>query len=145
MLEFYRTNCSRTAFPTHFVVPESDWLGLGQQIPVLSGGAAFLTRKQIIENSFKSVTGIDVQIMPTIYGMPDYNSSRGLGSGSGLNRYVMYKYDKNVLKQDMAVPLMVTNPGTIDNFQFQCAGVSQHSGVAAFKPTQICYFDYAAA
>lgn len=144
IIEYYRANCSRTAYFTHFIVPESDWNGLQQLIPVLSGGAAFLSRKQILEVAFKGVSGLDVQIMPTIYGMPTYNASRGLGGGSGLNRYVAYKYDKNVLRQDMSVPLMMTNPGTIDNFQFQCAGVSQHSGVAAFKPTQICYFDFAA-
>jgi hypothetical protein len=44
---------------------------------------------------------------------------------------------------DIPVDITVTQPNTLNNFQFQDAAYGQYTGVAAYKPLEVLYFDRA--
>lgn len=43
---------------------------------------------------------------------------------------------------DIPVDLTITQPNTVNNFQFQDAGYGQYTGVGVMRPLEVLYFDY---
>lgn len=134
----YQNNCSYTAMPTHFLIPQDDWLGLAS--PVASG-YPFNSKLEYLKKAFAEIVPGGVKVMPIVYGIPAYNKDV-INSGTGLHRYCMYRYDPETLRMDIPVDYTVTQPNSMNNFNFQDAGYGQATGVGVYRGLELLYFDF---
>lgn len=134
----YQSNCAYTAMPTHFVIPQDDWLGLSAPV---SPTYPFNSKLEYLKKAFAEIVPGGVKLLPLVYSIPSYNNSV-LGSGSGLHRYAMYRYDPESIRLDIPVDYTVTQPNTLNNFQFQDAGYGQFTGVGVYRSLELLYFDF---
>lgn len=135
--ENYRSNCARTAKPTHFIIPESDYNGLASQVSAQFPIKSIL---ELLEGMFKTITGNSAfKILPISYADPSF-------SGGHLSklRYVLLNYDEESVRMDIPVDYTNTLANSIDNFSFQNVGYAQFTGVLAIRPLEMLYFDGAA-
>jgi hypothetical protein len=141
VIEAYRANCNRTAEPTDFYIPEDDWNGLLSM--VTTAGYSAVSKLEYLKKAFTE-SGIagGVTMRKCAYGMPSYNASYGLNGGSGYQRYVMLRKDRDTLRMDVPVNYTSTQPNSINNFQFQNAAYGQFTGVVAYRPLEVLYFDF---
>lgn len=133
LIEAYRSNVNRTAWPTHFIIPESDYNGLASQA---SPDFPVKSVLQLLEETFQIITRKkDFKILPLAYGDAAY-------SGFAFQQYVMLNYDEESLRMD--IPLQYTNTlaNSLDNFSFQNVGYGQFTGVLAYRPLELMYFQY---
>lgn len=133
VLETYRANAQRTAWPTHFIIPESDYLGLAtpssDTFPVKS-------KLELLQDTFKIMTkNPNFQILPLAYGDATYN-------GFDLQKYVLLNYDEQTIRMDIPVNYTNTLANSVDNYMFQNVGLGQFTGVGAYRPREILYFQY---
>lgn len=133
ILGVYRANCAYTTFPTHFVIPESDYLGLAgassPDFPIKSTLALLL-------ETFRTMTMNDnFQILPCAYAENSVMSD-------SLFRYSLYNYEEESLRMDIPVDYTSTLANTVDNFSFQNVGYGQFTGVNAYRPKEIMYFTH---
>lgn len=130
----YRANCNYTAYPTHLVIPESDFLGLvspiSPQFPVNS-------KLEYLLNAFKVAVPGGIKLLPSVYAQSTYNSDYGVG----LNRYAMYRYDPESIRMDIPVDFTTTQANTMNNFSFQDAAYGQFTGTQVLRQLEILYFD----
>lgn len=134
----YQANCNYTAFPTHFIIPQDDWLGLA--VPV-STTNPINSKLEYLKKAFAEIVPGGVKMLPSPYSIPSFNSNI-LGGGAGLHRYCMYRYDQETLRMDIPVDFTATQPNTVNNFQFQDAAYGQFTGVGVYHPLEILYFDF---
>jgi len=133
ILEQYRSNCARTAWPTHFIVPESDYNGMASQA---SADFPVISVLKLLEDMFKVITqNQSFKILPLSYGDVAYNSI-------GKQCYVLLNYDEEAIRMDIPVDYTNTLANSIDNFSFQNVGYGQFTGVLAYRPAEILYFQY---
>lgn len=133
MLNVYRANCNRTAWPTAFVIPESDYLGLATPS---SANFPLKSILQLMLETFQIMTGNkDFKILPLAYGDPAYNSL-------GVHRYALLNYEEESLRMDIPVDYTNTLANSIDNFSFQNVGYGQFTGVMAYRPQELYYFSW---
>jgi Uncharacterized protein conserved in bacteria (DUF2184) len=133
VIEAYRSNCQRTAWPTHFIIPESDYNGLASQS---SPDFPIKSVLQVLEETFQIITRKkDFKILPLAYGDNAY-------SGLGHQVYVLLNYDEESLRMDIPVDYTNTLANSLDNFSFQNAGYGQFTGVLAYRPLEMLYFTY---
>jgi hypothetical protein len=140
VLEAYRENCQRTAMPTHFIIPESDFLGLAtpssSQFPIKS-------KLQLLEETFRTITQKpDFKILPLAYADAAYHAD--VQTIAGKQVYTLLNYDEKSIRMD--IPLNYTNTlaNSLDNFSFQNVGYGQFTGVLAYRPLEMLYFQYTA-
>lgn len=135
VIEKYRSNSSRTAMPTHFVIPESDYNGL--TIPT-SSATPLISMYQLILDAFKMVTqNPQFQIKPCAYA--DFANSGGALSAQ---TYALYNYDEDSLAMNIPVDYTSTLANSINNFSFQNVGFGQFTGALAYRPAEMIYFTY---
>ena len=133
ILNDYRTNCARTAWPTHFTIPESDYLGLA--IPS-SSTYPLKSILQVLEETFQTMTkNKGFKIMPCAYGDQAY-------SGLGVQRYALYNADESSIRMDIPVDINSTLANSLDNFSFQNVAFGQFTGVMAYRPLELMYFQF---
>ena len=133
VLDAYRVNCKRTAWPTHFTMPESDYLGLAG-----ASNADFPLKSvlQVLEETFQTMTSNKAfKILPLAYGDAAYNDL-------GKQRYALYNAEEESIRMDVPVDYTNTLANSIDNFSFQNVGYGQFTGVLAYRPLEIMYFQY---
>ena len=133
VLNVYRANCNRTAWPTHFIVPESDYLGLAtpssDQFPIKS-------RLELMQETFAIMTGNKAfKVLPSAYGDKAY-------SKASVQKYVLLNYDEESIRMDLPVDYTNTLANSIDNFSFQNVGYGQFTGVLAYRPLELYYMQY---
>ena len=133
VLDVYRKNCNRTAWPTHFIIPESDFLGLAS--PASSSFPIRSTLDLLLE-TFKVMTkNANFQILPCSYCDKTY-------SGLGVQRYVLLNYEEESLNMSIPVPYTSTVANSINNFSFQNVAYSQFTGVNVLRPLELLYLDF---
>lgn len=133
IVEAYRSNCQRTAWPTHFIIPESDYNGLASQA---SPDFPIKSTLQLIEEMFQVITrNKSFKILPLAYGDVAY-------SGYSFQQYVLLNYDEESLRMDLPLNYTNTLANSLDNFSFQNAGYGQFTGVLAYRPLEMMYFQY---
>lgn len=131
----YQSNCAYTAYPTHFVIPQDDWLGLATPV---SSSFPFNSMLEYLKKAFDEIVPGGIKIIPNVYGI----GSSVYGGGSiGHHRYAMYRYDPESIRMDIPVDFTVTQPNTYNNFQFQDAAYAQYTGVLAYRQLELLYFD----
>lgn len=135
VLDLYRTNCNRTAWPTHFTIPESDYLGLASpasaQFPIKSV-------LEQLEETFKIMTkNSNFKIQPCAYADLAYHTD--ISALVGKNVYALYNADEESLRMDIPVDYTNTLANSIDNFNFQNVGYGQFTGALAYRPAEMLY------
>lgn len=133
VLEDYRANCDRTAWPTHFTIPESDYLGLAGPS---SADFPLKSVMEVLQDTFRIMTkNNDFKIMACAYADTAYNDL-------GVQRYALYNSEEESLRMDIPVDYTSTLANSIDNFSFQNVGFGQFTGVLAYRPKEMLYFQY---
>lgn len=138
VLNDYRQNCARTAMPTHFIIPESDYLGLAapssSEFPIKS-------KLQLLEEVFQVTTGKkSFKILPLSYADAEYHV--GVTAIEGKQVYTLLNYDEESIRMDIPLDYTNTLANSLDNFNFQNAGYGQFTGVLAYRPLELLYFQY---
>lgn len=129
----YRDNNDRTAYPSRFIMPESDYLGMASQA---SADFPMMTKLALITQMFKDITQKgDFQVLPLSYSDAKY-------SGYTFQQYVLLNYDEQSIRTDIPVDYTSTLANSIDNFSFQNVAYGQFTGVQAYRPKEIMYFQY---
>lgn len=133
IVEAYRANCNRTAWPTHFIIPESDYNGLASQA---SPDFPIKSTLQLLEEMFQVITrNKSFKILPLAYGDVAY-------SGFSYQQYVLLNYDEESVRMDLPVDYTNTLANSLDNFMFQNVGYGQFTGVMSYRPLEMLYFQY---
>ncbi len=140
LINAYRSNCQRSAWPNRFVIPESDYLGLASQA---SADFPIKSTLELLEEAFKLNTrNADFKIMPLAYGDAAYHAD--VTSIAGKQVYALYNSEEESLRMDIPVDYTNTLANSIDNFSFQNTGYGQFTGVLAYRPLELMYFTYTA-
>lgn len=133
VVEAFRSNCARTAWPTHFIVPESDYNGMAAQT---SPDFPIKSILQLLREMFQEVTqNKEFKILPLAYGDSSY-------SGLGVQRYVLLNYDEKSVRMDIPVDYTGTLANTLDGFNYQNVAYGQFTGVLPYRPLEVLYFSY---
>lgn len=136
LVEKYRTNCARTAWPTHFIIPESDYNGLAAQA---SPDFPIKSTLQLLEEALQVITrNKSFKVLPLAYGDALYNQEFGINK----QRYILLNYDEESLRMDIPVDYTNTLANSIDNFSYQNVGYGQFTGVMTYRPLELMYFSY---
>ena len=135
LLEAYRTNCNRTAYPNTFVIPESDYNGLVNQ---MSETYPLRTKLEVLTQALAQATmRPDFKILPSAYAMKSNNTAV-----INKNRYVLYNKAPDTIILNVPLDFTVTLPGTANGFDYTSAAYSRFTGVTALRPLEVLYFDY---
>jgi hypothetical protein len=134
ILGAYQSNCAYTTFPTHFIIPQDDYVALATPV---SPTYPVVTKLTYLKDAFDKIVPGGVKILPSAYGI----GSTAVGSTLGHHRYAMYRYDPESLRMDIPVDYTVTQPNTLNNFQFQDAAYGQFTGVGVYRNLELLYFD----
>lgn len=133
VVEAYRSNVNRTAWPTHFIIPESDYNGLASQA---SPEFPIKSTLQLLEEMFMVITrNKNFKILPLAYADKAY-------SGFTYQIYTLLNYDEESLRMDIPLDFTNTLANSLDNFSFQSAGYGQFTGVLAYRPLELLYFTF---
>jgi hypothetical protein len=134
ILGAYQANCAYTTFPTHFVIPQDDYVALAAPV---SSTYPVVSKLTYLKDAFDMIVPGGVKIMPSAYGI----GSASVGSTIGFHRYAMYRYDAESMRMDIPVDYTVTQPNTLNNFQFQDAAYGQFTGLGVYRVLELLYFD----
>lgn len=138
IVEAYRNNNNRTAFPTHFIIPESDYNGLASQA---SPQFPIKSTLQLLEETFQVITrNKGFKILPLAYADAAYHSD--VTQIVGKQVYVLLNYDEESVRMDIPLDYTNTQANSIDNFAFQNAGYGQYTGALAYRPLEMLYFQF---
>lgn len=133
VLNLYRANCARTAMPSNFTIPESDYLGLATPT---SDVFPILSKLDLLQNTFRSMTmNKNFKLLPCAYGDSAYNTF-------GKQCYALYNNDEESLRMNVPVDYTNTLANSINNFSFQNAAFGEFTGVLAIRPAELYYFKY---
>lgn len=133
ILNVYRAANGRTAWPTHFVVPESDYLGLAG--PASSDFPIKSVLEQLLETLRFMTKNPNFKVMPCAYGDVAY-------SGQTYQQYALYNADPKSLRMDLPVDFTATLANSVNGFQFQNVAYGQFTGVKAYRPLEMYYFRF---
>ncbi len=138
VVEAYRSNNNRTAWPTHFIIPESDYNGLASQA---SPDFPIKSTLQLLEEMFQVICrNKSFQILPLAYGDAAYHAD--VATIAGKQVYVLLNYDEESLRMDVPLDYTNTLANSIDTFSFQNVGYGQWTGCLAYRPLELLYFTY---
>jgi hypothetical protein len=137
VLTVYRQNCENTAYPNMFVVPESDWNGLGNPFPQ---SVAQITILEYLTKMFKDMTmNQNFKILPMAYA----NAANMAKRGENLNRYALYNYDTDSLVFNIPVDFNIISGLIVDGITFPQTAIGQYSGVLVKRVPELLYLDRA--
>lgn len=140
LVSAYRSNANFTAWPTHFIIPELDYNGLGALVPGTVGTYP-VSMLEYLRKMFAEITrNPNFKILPCAYADEGNNVTV---SGLNKNRYTLMRYDEDTIRMDVPVPYANTLQNTINGFQFQNAGYGQYTGAFAYRPLELLYLDWA--
>lgn len=138
LIESYRNNCQRTAWPDLLTIPESDYNGLSSQA---SAQFPIKSTLELLEEAFKLTTrNKNFRIMPLAYGDAAYHSD--VASIAGQQVYTLSRMDEESLVMNVPVPYTNTLANSLDNFNFQNSGYGQFTGVLTLRPLELMYYQF---
>lgn len=128
----YWINCNKTAMPDTFLMPTTDYLGLGSFV---AENQPLINKLEFLEKAFKLVTrNPNFKVESVQYGDKADNSLTK-------NRYALYKNDARTLEMNIPIDYTSTSFASGNNFDFASVAYGQFSGVIAKRPAEILYFD----
>lgn len=135
-IQRYRANCNYTAYPTHFVVPESDYNGMAAQSSPTYPLKSVL---QLLEEAFQTICrNKNFKILPLAY-CDIANAGGSLPAAAATCMYAFLNYDEESIRMDIPLDYTNTLANSLDNFMFQNAGYGQFTGVLAYRPAELYY------
>jgi len=135
-IQAYRANCNYTAYPTHFVIPESDYNGLAVQSSPQFPMKSVLA---LLEEAFQIICrNKNFKILPLAYA-DAANAGGALNPGAASCQYTFLNYDEESIRMDIPLDYTNTLANSLDNFMFQNAGYGQFTGVLAYRPAELYY------
>jgi hypothetical protein len=138
LLADYFTNSNNTVLPDTFIMPMSDYLGMG--VPY-SGTFPVTSMLQYFIQMFREITqNPNFKVMGVLYA--NQASNTGYWRTGGTNRYVLYRKDPEVIRMVLPVDLILNAPATPNNFNWEGVGVGQFTGAVAYRPAEIRYYDW---
>jgi len=140
IVEQYRSNCQRTTFPTHFVIPESDYNGIAS---TASPDFPIKSTLELLQETFRTICmNPDFRILPLAYADGAYGIYKNLPVNQQLQIYTLYRSDEESLRMDIPVPYTTTVPNSTDNYTLQNVGYGEYTGVMAYRPLEMMYFTF---
>lgn len=139
LYNLYRINAVHTTEPTHFIMPESDYNGL-----ISSSNINFNIRSKLsfLTELFVSMTGNkNFKILKNNYADKATNVQPQFGA-INKNVYTLLNYDEESLRMDVPVDYTSTVQNTTDGFEYSNVGYGQHTGVVAYRPLEMLYFQW---
>ena len=137
VLVAYRQNNEGTAFPNKFVIPESDFLGLGNPFP---GSVAQITMLEYLLKMFQTMTmNSNFKILPMKYCQAQYLKRRG----ENVNRYALYNDDFDTLRFGIPVDFNIIPGLVVDGLNYPQTAIGMYSGMLLNRPRELVYFDQA--
>jgi hypothetical protein len=134
--ERFRANCSRTADPKVFVMPEADWNGLATYS---DPSFPLRTKLEILQTAFQTLTGnAGFKVLKCAY------CDKANFDGTN-NRYVLHSNDPESLVLNVPLAFTSTAAGTTNGFTFEMASYMQFTGMIAPRPAELYYFSNTAA
>lgn len=130
LLNAYRANANRSAWPTHFIIPESDYLGLAS--PVSADFPIKSVLEQLEETFMIMTKRKDFKILPCAYG-------EASNFADGLQHYILENADEESVRMDIPVDYTNTLANSLDSFSFQNVGYGQFTGCMAYRPLEMLY------
>ena len=138
VVEAYRSNNNRTAYPTHFIIPESDYNGLAATV---SPDFPIKSILELLIEMFRTVTmKPGFKILPLAYADAAYHT--GASTIVGKQVYTLLNYDEESIRMDIPLDYTNTLANSFDNFNFQNTGYGQFTGVGLYRPLELLYFQY---
>lgn len=135
ILGLYQANNGYTAMPTHFAIPQSDYLGLATPSSPTFPLKSIL---DILMETFQTMTGNkNFKVLPLPYADATVN-------GGSNQIYTLYNYQEESLRMDVPVAYTNTLANSINNFSYQNVGYAQLTGVLAYRPAELMYFQFPA-
>ena len=131
VVEKFRANCERTAYPTRFVIPESDYNGLASQV---NPQFPIKNKLQMIKEAFDTICPTPVEILPCVYSDKNYNKI-------GATRYALYNKDFDTIRLQKAIDYTPTMMNNIDGWQIVNTAFARTFGVLLNRPKEVLYFD----
>jgi len=136
ILDVYRQNCKSSAWPTHLLVPESDYLGLAT---ASSPSFPLKSILQYMQETLQTMTNNkSFKILPCRYA--DTVANGGQQASNPI--YVLYNYAEESLRMDIPVDYTNTLANSLNNFSFQNAAYGQFTGVQPYRPAEMMYISY---
>lgn len=133
VIEAYRANCNRTMWPTHFIIPESDWNGLTSQA---SADFPIKSTLELLQDAFRTATrNKNFEILPLAY-------CDNAQSGLGYQQYVLMHHDEESVKMTLPLDYTTTLANTINGFDYQNVAYGQLTGVLVVRPLSMLYFQF---
>jgi len=133
IIEAYRVNSDRTAMPSHFIMPESDYNGMAapfSDFPIKS-------KLQVLQEAFAVVTqNPQFKILPCAYADAAYSDSV-LSSA----RYTLLNYEEESVRMNIPVDYTTTMANTLNGLSFENAAYGQFTGVQALRPKEMLYLE----
>ena len=134
LLSAYFTNSNQTAMPNVFIIPTSDYLGLG--VPV-SGTYPVISKLEYLLNALKRLTrNPNFEILPLAYAEASLN-----GRGLTKDRYVLYRNDPETLSMSIPVDFTMLEADTSNKINWTQPAYGQYSGVLINRPREVLYLD----
>lgn len=132
--EYFKAS-GNTVMPDTFVIPMSDFMGLGvavdEQYPV------FTTMWTRLNDVFKQMTGNqNAEVIPLVYCEPEFNN--------GNYKYVLYRKDFDTLRAYNPYTYNVVQGATVDGINYQNTAFSRMSDVFVNRPAEMLYMTFAA-
>lgn len=138
LIAAFWTSSRSTKLPTHFIMPMVDYLGLQVPFPG-SAGTYPVPVLKYLEDAFQKICGPDFKIIGNAYADATNNNAR---RALNKNVYALYRYDQEAFRMDIPVDFTVTQPNSVNNFQFQDVGYGQMTGLQFFKPLETLLFQF---
>ena len=133
----FRVNCAYTAMPTHFIIPETDYNGL---VAPVAEGFPINSKLEYLTQALATATQNPAfKVLPLSYADKTVNNTL---VGLNKNRYTLLNYDEDSVRMDIPVNYTNTLQNTINGMQFQNVGYGQFTGVKAYRPLEMLYFDF---
>jgi hypothetical protein len=141
IMEEFRLNNNRTAYPRLFIVPESDYNGMTSQ-----ASAQFPVKSvlHLLQDAFRE-TCMDPEFKILPCGYCD-SATRGsaIPALNGQQIYMLHTMDEESIRMDIPVDYTSTLANSVDNFGLQNVGYGQFTGAYAYRPLEAYYFTFPA-
>jgi len=142
LLDAYWSNSNNTVLPDTFLIPSSDYLGLGDFVGDTGVTNPLILKIEVIENMLKKMTRNEkFKVNMVAYCDSARNACRGITK----NRYVLYRNDPKTLKMSIPIDINILEANTADGFNWSQGGYGQYSGVLVSRVPEILYLDETAA
>ena len=131
----YLSNTNGTILPDTFVIPLTDFAGLGATV---SSSFPIKSRMDFLLDAFKGATGnANFKILPCFY------CDKAKYDGTN-NVYALYSRDEENLVYNINVDYTVTQFASRDNFNYESAGYGQFTPVVLKRPQSVYYLKHTA-